>query len=104
MSQLDEILKNYDVGNAIFEKLFALSDKKLREKLQSICKHTYIDIPDRDFILKDGRIQRTIVDEKPDEIMISNYDSISLGAFGITYHPEHGLPEKFINFDEHFKL
>ena len=102
MSHLDEILKNYDVGNAIFKKLFALSDKKLREKLHSICRHS--DIPDYNFILNGGRIQRTIVDEKPDEIMISNYDSISLGAFGITYHPEHGNERKFINFDEHFKL
>lgn len=102
MNQVEIIMEQYEIGYKIFEKIFQLSDKEIKEKLKSILKgntkHDY------SYILADGEVTRIIKNEKYKSIEISFYGSIEISSFGIYYHPEHGCQDKLVDFNEHFVL
>ena len=99
MSAVDNIKKQVEIGQPIFEQFFALSDKDLKEKVKAVCMNGQgiVDIVDNDC-----RVERTIIDEKPNKIMLSYYDSIKIDWQGIHYIPEHGGGSIVINFNEYF--
>ena len=93
--------ERYNEGLIIVKEFFTFSDKEIKEKLLSILgdddKYSHI-------LEKGSRIDRTISNEIPAEIIISFYDSISIHPFGITYCSEHGVGHSLVTFNKHFKL
>lgn len=100
MSQVDEIKKQYEIGQPIFEEIFSKSDKEVKEIIQSITDN------DKDVkeILDNGIVTRVIKDEKPSEITIYFYDGLELNWLGLLYKPEHGSGNLLVKFNKHFKL
>lgn len=104
MSELEsmiEIAKEY--GEPIFAEVFALSDKELLEKIESICGE---QLPDH-ILSNYGKgtwVTRVIKNEEPQSITIEYYDSVEINVFGISIKPEHGQSQKIITFNKHFKL
>ena len=103
MSSLVEFQEQYDTGYKVFEKLFVLSDKELKEKLKSIIGNDLSKWNDG-ILGKESGTKRIIQNEKYQEITICFYDHISITPFGIHYHPEHGEASKMIEFNKHFCL
>ena len=100
---LTEIQEQYDVGYKIFEQLFALSDKDLKTKLQSVIG-TELNKLNDGILGESSGTTREIHNEKYSKITIGFYDWIEISAFGIYYHPEHGTARKMIEFNKHFVL
>jgi hypothetical protein len=96
----DNIKEEYKIGYPIFEEIFSKSDKEVKEIILSITDN------DKEVkeILKNGKLIRTIVDEKPTKIKINFYDSIELSYLGLNFQPEHGPDLNLIKFNKHFKL
>lgn len=103
MSTLEEFQVQYETGYKVFEKLFQLSDKELKEKLKSIIGSD-LDKWNDGILGNDSGVERKISNEKYKEITICFYDWISISPMGIYYHPEHGEARKMIEFNKHFAL
>lgn len=99
-----DIEEKYEIGYKIFEQLFKLSDKELKEKLQSIIGSNLHTLGCDDILTATSGVKRIIQDEKYDEITICSYDYITISAFGIWFNPEHGEAKKLIEFNKHFSL
>lgn len=99
-TQVDSIRKHYEAGQPIFEELFKLSDKELKEKLKEICydSDTILEI------LNSGDCIRTIKNETPDKAEFWFYDGIEVSWYGIVYIPEHSERKVFRKFDHNFKI
>lgn len=100
---LEEMKKQYEIGSKILEQIFQLSDVEIKEKLKSICGNKTPEYA-QDLFEKDSAVERVIKNEKPYSISIYCYNSIEIGAFGISFKPEHGEGCSLVDFNEHFKL
>ncbi len=100
MSHYSEFMENFMAGIPIFEKLFALPYKELLAKVQTLCGD---QIPNT-YILIDGHVVKTTTNDRPDEIRINFYDSITISPLGITYIPEHGNGRLIFDFGKYAKL
>jgi len=98
--------KKYEIGLKVFEQLFKLTDKELKEKLETICGDKLKRISNNDDLLtKSSCVQRIIEDERPSKITIAFYDRIIINAFGINYDAEHhDKQDSLAKFNEHFSL
>ena len=95
------IQEKYEEGLIVLKQFFALSDKEIKEKLLSIVgdddKYSHI-------LGNDSQVKRIIMNETPSEIIISFYDEITIGSYGITYKHEYGNETTIVKFNKHFKL
>ena len=94
MSKRETIIQQVEDGKPIFMKLFALSDKELIEKIKSYGNKSVNEVLDQ------ARVIRTIVNEDPESIKFSFYDSVELDWLGMSYKPEHGQPSRVLVFAE----
>lgn len=90
---------NFEIGQKIFEQLFALSDNELKEKLISITDGNHMDI-----LTSNCDCIRTIKNSIPQKIEFWYYDGLEVNWFGVHILPEHGSSKTIVNFNSHFKL
>lgn len=107
MGQIEEIVKAHEIGQKIFEELFAKSDEEIRETLRDM-PGIGRDAGGMEGIYNQGLLQqgitRVIHDGKPESLKLYFYDNLFINATGITFYPEHGAPEVLIRFTKNFKL
>lgn len=101
MAEKLDIEKQYALGLPIFEKLFNLSSVELREKIKEICGSK---VSNQHLFTDSSNVRKTILNDRPQEIVLEFYDSISISPFGISYSPEHGQGKKLVEFDKFFVL
>lgn len=104
MSKADE---EYEHGYKILKRLFKLSDRELKNKLKSIFRNNpnhIASIINKMKVIEQGEVKRIIINEKYEEIAITDFDIISISAFGIRYTPAIGFEKMLIPFNKHFKL
>lgn len=95
MSNITELGQKVEIGKPVFMKLFALSDKELKEKLKSFGNKVINELIEGKPI-----VTRTIVSEEPYSIKFDFYDSFELNWIGISYKPEHGPSNYVLIFAE----
>ena len=99
MNAIEQIKKNYETGQAIFLKLFALNDSELKEKLISITEGNHNQILDNNC-----DCVRTIKNSIPDKIEFHYYDGIRVDWCGVSIIPEHGCEYLVVKFNSYFSL
>lgn len=95
---LDE---KYNIGNAIFQKLYNLNDSELINKLTEICYNHKNAVK---ILESKPKVKRIIVDGELEEIKIYNWCEVSVMYYGISFNPEHGPRTQIIYFDKFFNL
>jgi hypothetical protein len=101
MAEKLDFEKQYEEGLPTFEKLFKLSSQELKEKIKEICGS---NVSNEYLFTESSHVVKTIKNDKPKEIVIEFYDSISISPFGISYQPEHGSGRKLVTFNKFFVL
>jgi hypothetical protein len=99
-TQLDKIQEHYEAGKPIFQELFKLPDKELKEKLKELCGDNKTILT----ILNKGDCKRIIVNEIPNEIDFCFYDELKITWYGTVLVYEHGNNHIHRKFDKYFKL
>ena len=99
MTDLEKLIKTVDVGQAIFEELFAMSDKEIAKKLISITDGNHNDV-----LTSKYDCTRIIKNEKPEKIEFWYYDGLRVDWSGVSLVSEHGIEQKIVKFNKHFKL
>jgi hypothetical protein len=100
MSNVEKLKEQYKIGQNIFEELFKLSDNELKIKIIDILGENNHN----EVLNNDCTITRTIINETPDKIIFSYYDSVKINYQGILIMPEHGGEYLIIKFNKYFKL
>ncbi len=103
MNSAEKIQEAYDTGYKVFEKLFPLTDKELKDKLKNILGEKYTRINDG-ILGENSGVRKEIYNERYNKIVIEFYDWIEITAFGIDFHPEHGEAKNMISFNKNFTL
>lgn len=103
MSQVDTILKKYEIGKPIFEKIFLLSSKEIK-KLIEIISYNFKTVNQKDFDFKSCEVIKTIKDDEPNKIELCFYDKIYIDCFGIYFMHEHSGCEIIREFDQFFNF
>lgn len=93
--------ERYEIGQPIFEQIFKMSDAEIKSKLKDM--DFVRDIDDSMFGDKVS-VTRVIKNEKPYEISIEFYDTITVNWMGVSFKPEHGPGFELIKFGKNFKL
>lgn len=101
METLEQTEERYKIGQPIFEELWKLNDKELKEKLKSILQFNPHAIELLNYSCDCCRI---IKNEKPDVVSFNFYDTLELSWMGIEWIGEHGKRDWLRRFDQHFKL
>lgn len=97
-SVVSEIENKYKQGMVHLTKLFAMPKDQLIEVVKRIVGDK---VPNHVF---EGSVKKISDDDVPDKISIRFYDSIEIGAFGISYQPEHGTSRSIVDFNEFFTI
>lgn len=96
-----DILKEIEMGTPIFNTLFNTKREVLIDILKRIVAHHKgaSQVFDETF-----RIQKIIMDDKPEKLFFISWDKIEISPLGVYYYPEHGPAERIVVFNEFFKL
>jgi hypothetical protein len=90
ITAIEQMRNNNALGQVVFEKLFQLNSKQIKAKLREVIDSEFIN----DYLLKDGSVQKIILDDEPHKILIHFHDELSINAYGVTFYPEHQKPGK----------
>jgi hypothetical protein len=106
LGAVERLLQEYEIGHAIFNKLFKLTDSELKD---AIAKILVVMDDDRmnlnNFILSNNPdITRSITNMIPDSIGIHYYDSLLISAHGIYFKKEHKDKVRLVPFNRNFSL
>jgi hypothetical protein len=96
-----DIVKQFEEGFPIFEKLFNLNSVELKNKLKEICGEEFSA---DNLFSESSHVTKTIVNDRPQEVVVDFYDTISISPIGINYQPEHGESRKIVSFNKFFVL
>jgi hypothetical protein len=93
--------KEYEVGYPIFEKLFQLNKNDLIKVMEDIFQD---NLKFMEILENNPKVIKTITDDKPEEIGIHFYSSITINYLGVRYKPEHGVSDMILKFDKFFNV
>ena len=101
MTALNKIEEKYKIGQSIFEEIFKLTDKEVKEKLKEIFEYN-----DKisEFLNYNCDCTRIIKNGVPYLIKLSFYDHLEISWLGISWINEYGKIETLKEFDKYFKI
>jgi hypothetical protein len=100
MSFKEKYIEQNKISFDIFNKLFELK----KDDFIKVMKYIFKDNKDILQLLEKGNIIKTIIDDKPDSIVINFYDEIVINCSGIYYNPEYGIPNVILKCNEFFNI
>jgi hypothetical protein len=93
--------EHYQIGNAIFLKLFQLKKDDLIKVMSDMFSDSKRVL---DIFENNPTVIKTLRDDEPDTIEIYCYDKLEISWWGVKYKPEHGQSTTIIKFNKFFNV
>lgn len=102
ITSIEQMRANHALGQTVFEKIFQLDSKDIKNKLKELIDSEFI----ADYLLKEGSVQKITINDEPWKILIHFHDELVIDAYGIVFNGEHSKqPKTLICFtSKSFKL
>jgi hypothetical protein len=104
MTHAEKLREKFETGKPFFNRLYALNDTDLKEKLKSIFAHYQIKLNTPELLESKSDVVRVTKNDEPSTIEIHFYDGLIIDAFGIASKPEHYPSTQILEFTEDFYL